>query len=624
MENIFIFRLVSTFTLICTIFTMKNNLMMTLLCFVSFQVGIFAQQNPDINVWVKSYEGGIKARTQDRQKAKPNFPVDLQFSKPDYVVFVPEVEPEKIGDMYNDHFQVFDKPNGLYFAVWCQASIEGAPDQHVSFSRSKDKGKTWEKPRILAGNKTVAEGIATNGAIASWAFPLVSTSGRIYILYNQFVPGKVSTNRQHTGIMMGIYSDDDGETWTKPEEIAMPRTSLDGTDTTIPPEWVVWQKPLRLGKNGTYLVGVSRYVHPKFHAKHKTVTEFIHFDNVDENPSIKDLIVRWVLTGENALGIGVHCEEPAIVKLPDGRLFCVMRTGMGSPYWTISKDDGETWSEPKPLLMKDGGDPIPHSMSPCPLYDWKGNEAASGFYFLMAHNRYNRLNPNPWQNRGPLYLFAGRYEKDAEQPVWFDGPKKFIERKSNNSFYTSLTVLDGKTILWYNDQKFYLLGRVIDETFFDGKPDVELFHPETESDYSFISPKNHADGKPIRLGTSPKLELKNNAEQGTFKPGEKIFTNRNYVVIQCPKELIGKNFVRSNLESVEVVCREGGMIYALTPLKDRNQDSVTEELLKLGFEKAAQPETLLFEHLNSVVTLYQKEIKAGETIQLGKWSVLIY
>ncbi|MDR0338138.1 MAG: hypothetical protein LBI18_13715, partial [Planctomycetaceae bacterium] len=65
--------------------------------------------------------------------------------------------------------------------------------------------------------------------------------------------------------------------------------------------------------------------------------------------------------------------------------------------------------------------------------------------------------------------------------------------------------------------------------------------------------------------------------------------------------------------------------YVLTPLKNRNQDSVTETLLKLGFEKVAQPETLLCERLpDAIVTLYQKEIQEGETIKLGKWSLLIY
>jgi len=252
----------------------------------------------------------------------------------------------------------------------------------------------------------------------------------------------------------------------------MPRSINDPPDSAIPPEWVVWQKPLRLGKNGNYLVGVSRYAHPSMHSKYRTLTEFIHFDNVDDNPPIKDIIVRWVQTNDNALHIGVHCEEPAIVKLPDGRLFCVMRTGIGSPCWTQSSDDGETWTEPKPLLIRDGGDPIPHPMSPCPIYDAKGNEAASGLYFMFAHNTFDMQSTSPWQNRGPLFLFAGRFHKDAEQPVWFDAPKPFIERPTNNSFYTSLTVLDGKTVLWYPDQKFYLLGKYIDERYIDGQPDA--------------------------------------------------------------------------------------------------------------------------------------------------------
>jgi len=445
---------------------LRKNVLAGFFC-IMLPIVVLSQQKADLESWQKDYSERIRSTLEQRLRQKPDFVVDVQFSKPDYIVFIPSVEPGKLGDTYDDHFQVFDKPDGKLFALWCQATVEGALDQHISFSRSFDKGKTWEPPRVLAGNRTLAEGIDNGGAIASWAFPLVSKSGRIYILYNQYIPGKVSTNRQHTGIMMGIYSDDDGYTWTKPEEIAMPRSINDSPDINIPPEWVVWQKPLRLGKNSNYLVGVSRYAHPSFHAtKYRTVTEFIHFDNIDKNPPVKDMIVRWVQTNDKALHNGVYCEEPAIVKLPDGRLFCVMRTGTGSPCWTQSKDDGETWSEPKALLMKDGGNPIPHPMSPCPIYDAKGNEAASGLYFLFTHNIYDHNNKNPWQNRGPLFFFPGHFQKNAEQPVWFDEPKEFISRPTNNSFYTSLTVLDGKTVLWYPDQKFYLLGKVIGEDYY--------------------------------------------------------------------------------------------------------------------------------------------------------------
>jgi hypothetical protein len=210
----------------------------------------------------------------------------------------------------------------------------------------------------------------------------------------------------------------------------------------------------------------------------QTVTEFIHFDNVDEDPPVKDLTVRWVQGNENALkwidntegrrfDIGNICWEVSTVMLPDGRLFGVLRTGGGFPVWTESRDHGETWSQPRPLLMKDGGEPILHPVSPCPIYDAKGNEAASGLYFLLAHNTFDYSNPNPWQNRGPLYFFAGRFQPDADQPVWFKmNDEPFIKRPSINSFYSSVSVVDGKTVLWYNDQKFYLLGKVIGDEYF--------------------------------------------------------------------------------------------------------------------------------------------------------------
>ena len=83
------------------------------------------------------------------------------------------------------------------------------------------------------------------------------------------------------------------------------------------------------------------------------------------------------------------------MKLPDGRLFALMRTGAGHPYWSVSADDGQNWTAP---------------------------------------------------------------------------PKLFIDRPSGNSFYTSSTQVNGKCALWYNDKKYYLLGKVIGDSWFEGIP----------------------------------------------------------------------------------------------------------------------------------------------------------
>ncbi len=388
---------------------------------------------------------------------------DILVNKPDYVVFVPKKKKFITGDTYNDHFQVFTKPNGMLFAVWTQATKEGDIDQHIAFSKSKDDGFTWSEPVVLAGSKNY-----TNPQLrASWQQPMVSKSGRIYLLWNQ----QVTSQGPHCGTMFGIYSDNEGETWSSPQLVPMQRMDRDPEDILIPPSWCNWQRPLRLGKDGKYLVGVSRHGKASYDKKRVTSVEFLQFNNIDDNPEVKDIELSWFATNKDALVVEHEkfrpvAEEASIVKLPDGRLFALMRTSSGHPYWSQSFDDGQSWSEPKVLKDRDGGTPYLHPRSPCPLYDWKGPEAASGYYFALVHHTFDFDAEREYQNRGPLYLIAGKFNKNAEQPIEFAPMQLFAERPSGNSFYTSLTVVNGKTTLWFPDKKFYLLGRVIGDEWF--------------------------------------------------------------------------------------------------------------------------------------------------------------
>ncbi|MHC5540028.1 hypothetical protein ACYOEI_17555, partial [Singulisphaera rosea] len=61
----------------------------------------------------------------------------LRSTKPDFVVFVPTVERDKVADTGNEHFLVFDGPDGSLMAVWTQSSVENSsaalpPDQHIA------------------------------------------------------------------------------------------------------------------------------------------------------------------------------------------------------------------------------------------------------------------------------------------------------------------------------------------------------------------------------------------------------------------------------------------------------------------------------------------------------------
>ena len=418
---------------------------------------------------------------------KARIPTQLRITKPDYVVFVPQVTDDAVSDTGNEHFLVFDGPDGSLMAIWTQSTQEGQPDQHIVFARSQDEGVTWSQPRIIAGPAKAGQ-----GQMASWAFPLVSKSGRLYVLYSQNL-GKFDTFPHTTGRMDGIFSQDNGASWSQPQTIPMPRTSRDNPDASFPSNWICWQKPLRLTKDGRYYAGFTRWTSKavkknptKSWISHDSVVEFMRFDNLDEDPEVARLKISWFAFDREAVTVPFPghpevsaCQEPSIVKLPDGRLFCTVRTSAGSPFWTVSSDDGQTWSPARRLLRQDGGEPLLHPLSPCPLYDVGGNTAGSGRYALFIHNNdghYQNYGPTDTSfHRRPIYLVPGYFKAGADQPMWFEEPKLFMDHNGVSlgkpgtagridlALYASFTVRQGKPVLWYPDRKFFLLGRMIGE-----------------------------------------------------------------------------------------------------------------------------------------------------------------
>lgn len=411
----------------------------------------------------------------------PNLNLEIQRTQPDYIVYAPRADAS-LADTGNEHFLAFDGPDGSLMAVWTQSSVENFDptlpgDQHIAFSRSIDEGRTWTTPSVLAGPIVPREG----HHMASWAYPLVSQSGRIYVLYSQHT-GRFDSFFHHTGWLHGIYSDDLGLTWSEPQNVPVDRSVNDNPDPTMPPNILCWQKPLRLGRAGRYLAGITRWT--SFAVREMLVpsdwisadarVEFMEFENLDENPEPAALKIRWLAANENALTVpfpgqseNSACQEPTIVKLPDDRLFCVMRTASGSPFWSISSDFGETWTQPARLLNRDGGEPLLHPLSPCPMYDIGGNTAGSGEYALFIHN--HTIQAERW----PVYLVRGKFTPEAAQPVWFDEPELFMNHtgvalgkpgtagRKDLALYSSFTVRQDQAVLWYPDRKFFLLGRRI-------------------------------------------------------------------------------------------------------------------------------------------------------------------
>ena len=417
---------------------------------------------------------------------------ELARTGPDCVVYVPRSDDGSTGDTGNEHFLVFDGPDGSLMVVWTQSSGEGSSDQRIVFSRSDDEGQSWARPRVLAGPTPPEQ-----GAMASWGFPFVSRSGRIYVIYSRHT-GVFDTAYHHAGLMTGIYSDDAGRTWTDPQTIPMPRSEHDNPDPSVPANWIVWQKPERLSR-GRYYTGFTRWVSSAVrHANpigswiaDESIVEFMRFENVDDNPPCDRLDVRYVASNDRALRVAFPghpelsvAQEPSIVALPDGRLFAVLRTSTGHPYYSVSDDEGDSWSPPRVLRQCDRGDKLLHPLSPCPIY-----EISPGRYVLLYHNHDGHFEDwGPTENlyhRRPITLAVGEFRPEADQPVWFSRPKFLMDndgvplgwlaerlrenprhaRRADLAMYASFTIRGGRRILWYPDRKFFLLGKIITDEF---------------------------------------------------------------------------------------------------------------------------------------------------------------
>jgi len=277
----------------------------------------------------------------------------------------------------------------------------------------------------------------------------------------------------------------------------MPKSPYDDPTGTTPVEWIVWQNPMR-DLSGNWFVGYSHWVNKaaatlkevRGWTEIESVVEFMRFVNVDAEPEPGDLQVRYSGWGDRALRVPHWrhpllsvTQEPSLVRLPDERLFCVMRTCSGYIWWSQSSDDGETWCSPRPLLDRDFGIPLLNPVGCDPMY-----QLADGRYVLFYSNNRGDIDSGGAADatpRRPCFLALGEFRPAADQPVWFSPPKQFMDTNgltvagtppgtpgmptsADLSLYSSFTTRQGRDILWYPERKFFLLGKEVTAEFLAG------------------------------------------------------------------------------------------------------------------------------------------------------------
>ena len=230
----------------------------------------------------------------------------LHITKPDFVVFVPEVTDAGVNDTGNEHFLVFDGPDGSLMAVWTQ---ELPPRRSRTSTSPSRAARTRARPGRSRASSPGRRSRAT-GHMASWGYPLVSKKGRIYVLYSQHI-GKTDCFVHHTGWLHGIYSDDNGATWSKPQNVPgraqhqrQPRPDH-AAEHALLAETAAARQGRQVFRRLHALDQFRRAEEPRPNRwiSADSRVEFMRFENVDDNPEPRDLKISWFMSNEKALAV---------------------------------------------------------------------------------------------------------------------------------------------------------------------------------------------------------------------------------------------------------------------------------------------------------------------------------
>lgn len=398
-------------------------------------------------------------------------------SHPDFAIYL----PSGYGDRTNQQVVAAETPKGTLIVTWTLGAFESAPDHRQVVSRSTDDGRTWSPPLVLDSQGLDKKGNG-DGMRAQYGFPfVVPSTGRIYIFYSRNT-GQNQVRPDTTAVLKFVWSDDDGVTWNRGNVLPLPRCEWSHPDPQADPNWISIYAPI-LTKKGTVICGAGRYkAGPDLHkgwpagqnSNRETELVFFRFDNLLTERDPSKLTVTVFPEGGRGLRIPradhpecVWSNEPSLTELSDGRIFCAIRTRNDAVYYTVSADQGRTWRKPEPLRYTNGGSVVENPNAPCPVI-----RLSSGRIVLMYYNRPNGKKAQ-FGARDPVYLAVGRETLEKKQPVEFGAPRLFMDIHGEMppggtawpqiASYSSFLEHKGKLYLFYNDSKYFILGKVVPE-----------------------------------------------------------------------------------------------------------------------------------------------------------------
>jgi predicted neuraminidase len=466
-------------------------------------------------------------------------------------------------------------PNGRLWAAWYAGKVWEDQYNYVVTATSGDDGKTWSDLKFVLDPD--GDGPLRNSDPCLWLDP----TGRLWLFWwldGGGLTATLSVTCENPG--------DENPRWTSP------KARFPG---------VMLNKPI-VRKNGDWLMPAALW-------------------NRDSSARVmisKDQGASFSLLGAaNIPPNRRNCDEHMLVERKDGSLLMLVRTAGHGLGRSVSTDGGRTWSEV--------ADYLPDATARFHL-----RRLASGSLLLVKH--------------GPLDKRIGRsemtaYLSDDDGETWQGG--LLIDERTSVSYPDATQAPDGSIRLiydWERARDKNILMAAFSEAdvragaFSAGSRQRVLINfatgvnPRLAAQHAKHAVNPNADGAPLLKSPAGRLTAEG-CEDAPFALGAKLFTDRAYDCAEVPDALKGARFLCVPLNGTKTLrCARAGTVYVLTPVPERNTDSVSKELAGQGFQKVLLPEVRLFapSSTRNFCTLYQKACAEGETVTLGKWGVPLF
>ncbi len=377
--------------------------------------------------------------------------------KPDWRRFSEGFEIPSEG--YCDQPYVVITRDGAWLCVMTTGpGREGQKGQHIVATRSEDQGRTWTPLVSIEPSE---------GPEASWAMPLVTPSGRVYVFYT-YNRDRLTSNGSFSGARQRVdtlgfyaykYSDDGGRTWSK-ERYYIPLRNLyfDYKNPLGSGVHFFWGIGKPIVDRGDVFLGAAKiaYFGYGFMAEDRGIILFS--PNILSEPDPRRH--RWEMLPEGDQGLGSVngpvCDEHNLVALSDGSLYVIARTVEGHPVHYYSRDRGRTFTPPEYASYEPGGQLIRHPRA-CPRI-WK---TSNGRYLLWFHN-----NGHQWYNSGEaagsrnLAWLSGGVERDGK--IHWTQPElvRYVDNFLEGCSYPDLIEQNGRYFITATQKTTARVGEV--------------------------------------------------------------------------------------------------------------------------------------------------------------------